>query len=248
MARRSGRRRVVQAGAALCLWLLLSGVAWANNGPPELRVRVALSGGQQTDSGVSIRFKLLPFIPGSDRLPALHTIRLSGDVGALNLRGVPTCRPSKGSSASGCRAPMIGGGRVFAFEQSEAEGGTPLKRHGGVRLYSGGQRGATSRIYAQVFFPGDEANGGSFVIPMTVKRKGPARSELTAMLPAVDDNRLSIGELLLTFRNTVQVGARSIVVTSVGCPSDATAEVRAEVSFYNNPSPSSATTQPECAR
>jgi len=138
---------------------------------------------------------------------------------------------------------VIGTGRVFAFREYEAEGAPATRQHGTIKLYSGGQRGAISKLYAQVSIRAGQA---SFVIPITVKRMGPGRSELTATLPRLDGGSLTIAELLLSVHRTVNVGGRSIGVMSVRCPTSDDAEPLAQASFLHSTS-ISATAALSCA-
>jgi hypothetical protein len=115
-----------------------------------------------------------------------------------------------------------------------------LKLHGSVRLYSGGQRGRVSKLYAWASFPdaGARQAGKSQVIPMTITRKGNGQSELSAALPQSEGNLFTIAELLVSIRRSVRVEGRSVPVMIVRCPSGASSgEVWAEASFYGPTAP-----------
>lgn len=222
--------------------------AWADEPPTELRVAVSLSNEAQASTGISLFFKLAPRMRGSSGLPGLRAIHMSGGLGRLTLRRIPSCRPTAESQTSGCSSPAIGAGRIVAIRQFEAAGATPIKLHGIVRLYSGGQRGQSSKLYAWASFgPGAEGIGGSFVISITLKRRGPARSELTATLPELEGSRFAVKELLLSVRRDVRVKGRSIAVTSVDCPEGSDGLVNTEATFFYYSDPVAATATPSCA-
>jgi hypothetical protein len=251
--RRSSGRWVARMAVVFCLWLLPCGIANAEEGHPGLGLSVGLSGAPGAGGGVSILVDLTPAIQGSRGLPPLHSLRLVGDIGSLNLRGVPTCKPTSGSSGtSGCAAPSIGGGQSYAYQSPspQAEGDLTLKLRGTVLLYSGGQQGGVSKLYAWASFPtaGPQEAGRSYVIPMTFTRKGRGLGELRATFPRTEGNRLSIAQLLLSIHQTVTVDRRAIPLTDVRCPVNAAAEVMAQVSFWAQPSatPIGATTSPTC--
>jgi hypothetical protein len=236
----------------LCLWLLPCGIAHAEEGHPGLAVTVDLSDAPGAGAGVSIRVDLAPALQGSFGLPPLQTLRLDGDIGSLDLQGVPTCKPTSGSPwTSGCMTPSIGGGQSYAYlaPSIQAEGDVTLKLPGTVLLYSGGQQGGVSKLYAWASFPGagPREAGRSYVIPMTFTRNGKGRGELRATFPRTEGNRLSIARLLLSIHQTVGVDGRSIPLTSVRCPVGAAAEVLVEASFWGPPAPPiGASSRPTC--
>jgi hypothetical protein len=239
--------------AVLCLWLLPCGIAHAEEGHPGLGVTVGLSDAPSAGAGVSIRLDLTSALQGSRGLPPLHTLHLDGDIGSLDLRGIPTCKPTRGSPlTSGCTTPSIGGGQGYAYlsPSPQAEGDVTLKLPGSVLLYSGGQTGGVSKLYAWASFPtaGPHEAGRSYVIPMTFTRKGKGRGELRATFPRTEGNRLSIARLLLSIHQTVGVDGAAIPVTSVRCPVGAAAEVLAEASFWGPTAPIGANFKPACRR
>jgi hypothetical protein len=142
--------------------------------------------------------------------------------------------------------PAIGTGRVFAYSQYEAEGDIATKQHGTVELFSGGQEGADGKLYGWVHFRGVEVAQSSSVISMTVRRIGPGRSELTAVVPELEGGRVTIAELLLSLHGTVRVDGRSITVTQANCPS--ATPVYAEASFYGSANPIVSQVTPRCTR
>jgi hypothetical protein len=221
----------VSAAAIVCTCLICCGAALAASQPPEMKVSIGLSSKPGAKIAASVLFKLAAFPPGSTGLPPVRTLRLSADLGSMNLRGVPTCRPKPGSSTSGCSAPAIGSGRVFAYQQYEAEGDIATKRHGTIELY---------RVHMQ----GAEAKLRSFVISMTVKRMSAGAGELRVPLPKLEGGRLTIAELLLTLHRKVLVDGRSVVVDQVTCPTSAVVE--AEALFYIGAA-SSAQGEPGCS-
>jgi hypothetical protein len=241
-------RRALRLTAVFLLCLCSCGMAWAMGGSqPGLQVKVGLS--DDTGAGLSLRLGLFPAEPGSRALPAMRTLRLSGDLGTLDLRGIPTCRPTARSPrTSGCMTQPIGTGRGVAYESFGAEGSGALKLNGTARLYSGGQRGDTSKLYAWVAFPdgGLHEAGRSLVIPMISTRKGPGRSELRASLPATEGHLFSVAELLLSIHRTARVDGRLVSLTKVPCPVGPAAEVRAKVIFWGPATPISTTAAPTC--
>jgi hypothetical protein len=225
---------------------LCCGVVWASGLPPELKVNISQPSKPGSGAGTSVLFKLVPLPQGSTGLLPVRTLQVSGGLGALNLKGIPTCRPRAGSTTSGCSAPSIGTGRVFAYSQYEAEGDIATKQHGTVELFSGGQEGADGKLYGWVHFRGVEVAQSSSVISMTVRRIGPGRSELTAVVPELEGGRVTIAELLLSLHGTVRVDGRSITVTQANCPS--AAPVYAEASFYGSANPIVSQVTPRCTR
>jgi hypothetical protein len=238
-------RQMAAMVAALLACLVCCDVAWATGQGPELSLGVGLSATPTAGTGISALFRLTPFPPGSEGLPAIRSLRLSGDLGSLNAKGVPTCKPRARSLTAGCTAPAIGAGRVFAYSQPVLEGDVATKLHGTVEVFSGGRKGPAAHLYGWVRLLGAEQREKSFVISMTFRRLDPSRSELSVVVPKLEGGQLTIAELLLSLRKTVRVDGRSIRVTEVDCPQ--ARPVEAEVSFYRYADTPQAETRPKCA-
>jgi hypothetical protein len=236
-------------GTILLLGFLIHGVAGATVAPPaDLGVEVGLSPGQGAGIGISTIFKIAS--RNGERTPPVERLSLVGDIGSLDLRGVPTCRPSPLSATSpGCAAPQIGVGGGQAILENDPESKS-VKLPGEVRIYSGGQRGPVSKLWAWAVFP----PGGTFdpttvlVIPITLTRRGIRQSELQVRLPQPETGFFSVTELRLNLRKSVRVDGRSLPLSSVSCPVGAGARATAEVAFYDYPTSAtvSTTTAPTC--
>jgi hypothetical protein len=247
--RRRRTARAVRFVVVLCLSLFCVGVAHAEGASqPGLEVNVGLA--ERPADAISFNFGLTPALPGSRALPPIRALRLVGYLGSLDLTGIPTCKPTVRSAlSSGCTTPLIGKGRGYGYQSTTAEGDTTQKLHGTVRLYSGGQRGSISTLYAWASFPhaGFPPTGKSYVIPMTITRKGAGRSELLMRFPHPEGNLFSVAELLMSMRQSIQADGRTVPVTSVRCPSGPVSrEVQAEASFYGPTTPIQAVPKSTC--
>jgi hypothetical protein len=230
------------AGSVFC------GTALAAEGSsPEMKVVVGLSSQPKSDAAISMRFKLISAFVGSLEIPALRSFSFSGATGALNLRRVPSCRPSGGTLKSGCATP-IGSGQFSAYRRfDQVEGAAPLKLRGTVQIYSGGQRGSLSRLFAWMSFKeAGELAPLSFVIPIAVKRRGPAESAFTLAVPKLERGEITISELSLRIHPTVAVSGKPTPVTTVDCPLEQGADVRAEASFFEGAPPIDSDVIPAC--
>jgi hypothetical protein len=236
---------------AACVFLLCVGVAEAHaaeESQPGLEVSLGFA--KRPADAISLSLGLTPAIPGSTALPPIRTLRLIGYPGSLDLHGIPTCKPTaRSASTSGCTTPMLGKGHVYGYQDTTAEGDPALKLHGTVRLYSGGQRGSVSKLYAWVSFPhaGFPPMGKSYVIPMIFNPRGSGSSELLATFPQSEGNLFSIAQLLISIRRSIQVDGRKVTVTSGRCPSGSRLrEVQAEASFYGRTPPIQTVSKSTC--
>jgi hypothetical protein len=244
---RKTNRLVVAIILLLFLWVATADAA--DQPRVDLSVSVGLADQADAGSGVSVLFRLFPLPSGSDGLPGVHTLQVAGNLGSLDLTEIPRCRPVAESPTSGCSVPSIGTGRVLVFRQFDAAGAAAMKLHGTVQLYSGGQSGRVSVIYAWVSFRrGAEGIGTSFVIPMTLAQRGHRQSELIATVPKLEGGQFGVKELLLSVRKNVRIGGRSIPIENADCKASAGGVVRAKASFYYYSSSIEASAQSKCAR
>jgi hypothetical protein len=245
-------RRILGLGIFLWVWILSGALALAEEVPhPGLAVTVGLSGGSGAGAGISLDLELTaaePDDPGT-RAP-IRMLRLSGPIGSLDLRGVPTCKPTtKSTETSGCTTPLVGRASGYAYENSsDPESGIALKQYGTFRLYSGGQQGDVSKLYLWASFPGvgGNADGRSLVIPFKYTKEGTGRSDLVASFPRTKEDLFDIALLRMSINRSINVGGRSIGLTKVRCPLGSAVEASANASFWGPRDPVDATPSLVC--
>jgi hypothetical protein len=244
--RSSGVRYAVILALFLCVPIFGRARAGAAETPhPGVAVDIGLHRGSGRGAGISLGLELTPAEANdaATRAP-IRTLRMSGPIGSLDLRGVPICKPTTRSvRTSGCTTPTVGRASGVAVEIGSSESGIALKHSGTFRLYSGGQQGKVSKLYLWASFPGvgRHSGGRSQVITLVYTKKSGRDGELVASFSRPEEDALDIALLRMSIDRSVDVGGHSIRLTEVGCPLPSTAGAAAVVSFWGPRDPVDAT-------